>query len=94
MRCIYFSETTLSPGKEMGFEAFFSFDLAHFMVARFNGVGVPCIFFLVLLKRVIHEVFFRFWHPLLLIAGAIGAAVAGGAGASTGAISRGSMLDI
>ena len=76
------------------FEAFFDFGLTPFVAARFTGVGVPCIFFFLPLKRVICEVFFRFRRPLLLMAGAVGTAVDGGAGASTGVISCGSMLDV
>ena len=52
------------------------------------------IFFLFPLKIVHHEVIFRFGSPIFLIAGAIDTAVAGGAGTSTEAISRGSMLDV
>ena len=92
-RHISFSETTLSPGIELGFKAFFAFGLAPFAVARFKGVGLTCIFFLLPLKRVLREVLFRFGRPLLLMADAVGAAVAGGSVASTGAISRGSMFD-
>ena len=62
------------------------------MVARFTGVGLPWIFFFSPLKIFLREVIFRFGRPLLLMAGAVSAAVAGGAGASTGAISRESML--
>ena len=93
-RHIYFLETTLSPGKELVFEAFFAFDLAPFAAACFTGVGVLLIFFFFHLKRVRREFLFRFGRPLLLVAGAVGSAVAGGAGASTGAISCGSILDV
>ena len=77
----------------MGFEAFFAFDLAPFVAERFTGFGLPCILFFFPLKIVCCEVLFRFGSPLLLMYGAVGAAVTGGAGARTGAISRGFMLD-
>ena len=93
VRHIYFSETNLSTGRELGFEAFFAFDLAPFVAARFTGVGVPCILFFSPQKNFRHEVLFRFGRPLLLMAGAFGATGPGGADASTGAISRGSMID-
>ena len=95
-RRIYFSETTLSPGRELGFEAFFAFDLALFVAARFTGVGLPCIFFFLPLKIVCREFLFRFRNPLLLMASSVGTEVAGGAsaGTSTGAISHGLMLDV
>ena len=52
VRRIYFSETTLSPGRELVFEAFFAFDLAPFAAARFTGVGLPFILFFFPLKIV------------------------------------------
>ena len=88
MRCISFSETTLSPGIELGFEAFFAFDHAPFVAARFTGVGVTCILFVFPLKIFFREVIFHFGRPLLLMTVVVGAAVSGGTGASTGAISR------
>ena len=91
---IFFSETTLSPRRESGFEAFFAFDHTPFAEARFTGVGLPCILFFFPLKIFCREVLFRFRCPLLLMAGAVGAAVAGGAGASTGDIYRGSIFDV
>ena len=93
-RHTYFLENTLSPERELGFGAFYVFEIVHFSAARFTCVGLPCILFFFPLKRVCHEVIFRFGRPLLLLAGAIGAAVADGAGASTGAISHGLMLDV
>ena len=94
MRLIFFLEMTLSPGRESGFEAFFAFYLTPFVTERFTGVKVPCILLLFPLKRVCREVLFFFGSPLLLMEGAIGAAVAVGAVASTGAISRGLMPDV
>ena len=64
------------------------------MGAHFTGVGLTYIFFFLPLKIVYREVLFPFRRPLLLTAGAVGTAVAGGAGDNTGAISRGSMLDV
>ena len=92
-RRIYFLETTFYPGRELGFEAFFAFYLAPFVASCFTGVGVPCIYSSSP-QKIRHEVLFRFERPLLLMAGAVGAAVAGGDGASTGDISRGPMLDV
>ena len=91
-RRISFLLTILSPGRELGFEAFFAYDLAPFAAAQFTVVGLPFILFFFNLKIVFREVFFRFGRPLLVMANAIGAAVAGGLGASTGVISLGSML--
>ena len=62
------------------------------MAARFKGVGVPWIFFFLSLQIFLREVIFRFRCPQLLTAGTVGAEVAGGAGARTGAISSGLML--
>ena len=93
-RRISFSGTTLSSGRELGFEAFFAFDLAPFAAARFTCVGLPYIFFFFSIKRFLREVLFCFGRPLLLMTGDVGAEVVDGAGASTGAISRGSMLDV
>ena len=45
-------------------------------------------------KNIFCEVLFCFVHPLLLTAVAICASVDGGSGNDTGAISRGSMLDV
>ena len=93
-----FSETTLSPGRELGLEALFDFELVSFVAVCFTYVGVQWIFFFLSLKIFFREVIFRFRRPLLLMAGVVGAAVAGSAGASTststGAIYRGSMLDV
>ena len=82
------------PGRELGFEAFFAFDLAHFAAARFKGVGLTRIFFFFPLKRVCREFIFYFGSTLLLMTGAVGAVVAGGADARTGDISCGSMLGV
>ena len=92
-RRIYFSETTLSPGRELDFESFFTFDLSPVAAAHFKCVELTCTVFFSPLKRVGCEVLFRFRFPLLLMAGVVGAAVAGGAGASNVAIYRGLMLD-
>ena len=92
-RRISFSETTLSPGRELGFEAFLDFDLSPFVAERITVVGVICIFFFSPLKIVSREVLFHFRCPLLLMASYVGATVSVGSGASTGAISCGSMID-
>ena len=93
-RRISLSKTTLSPRRELGFEDFLAFDIAPFATASFTGVGFPWIFFFFYLKRFCREFLLRFGRPLLLISGAIGAAVTGGANASTGAISCGLMFDV
>ena len=59
----------------IGFVAFFAFDLAHFPATPFKVVGVPCISFLLPLKRVFPEVLFLFGCPLLLISSAVGSAL-------------------
>ena len=87
---LYFSETTLSPGRELGFNDFFAFDLAPFAAAQFTGVGLPWIFYFFHLKIDRREVLFCFGRPLLWTASAVGAAVAGG----SGAIYCGLMLDV
>ena len=92
-RHISFSETALYPWSELAIEAFLAFKIVPFSATRFTGVWLPCILFLFHPKRVCHEVRFCFGNTLLLMDGAVGAAVAGGAGASTGAISHWSMLD-
>ena len=63
------------PGRELGFEAFFAFDLAHFAAARFTGVGLTRIFFFFPLKRVCREFIFYFGSTLLLMTGDVGAVV-------------------
>ena len=93
-RRISFSETTLSPGGELGFESFFAFYLTPFAAARFTGFGFPCIFFFFPLKIVCRGVLFCFAGPHLLMAVTVGAAVVGGPGTSTGAISHGLMIDV
>ena len=94
VRRISLSETILYPGRELGFEAFSDFDPAPFVTVYFTGVGVPWIFFFLPLKRVFCEVLFHLGRPLLLMAGDVCAAVAGGTGSSTGVISRLLMFDV
>ena len=84
----------LSPGRELVFEAFFTYDLAPFEAACFTCAGLNCIFFFFPIKIICREVLFCFGSPLLLMDGEVGVTVVGGVGASTGTTYCESMLDV